>query len=178
MLNSHYGNQQIYWKCLRQVNNKDNYEELDHDPTVKYQIQITRSQYEHYRWWDEYHMAHKTPQDSNTLYFTKDPQAIKLKPGRPIVNGIGTITQKLSTFVDYHLRSLVPEISTYIKDPTHFLNLIQNTELKPTDLLCYYCACLAATYFLLSLHLNFWEFLEYNFIILYEDVPKHHLHPR
>ena len=56
-------------------------------------------------------------------------------PGRPIVNGIGTITEKLSAYIDQHIRPLVPNIPTYIKDTTDFINTIEGIQLDPTDLL-------------------------------------------
>ena len=56
-------------------------------------------------------------------------------PGRPIVNSIGTITEKLSAYIDQHIRPLVPNIPTYIKDTTDFINTIEGIQLDPTDLL-------------------------------------------
>ena len=37
-------------------------------------------------------------------------------PGRPVISGCGTWTERISEFVDYHIKPLVPRIPSYIKD--------------------------------------------------------------
>ena len=56
-------------------------------------------------------------------------------PGRPIVNSIASITEKISAFVDAPLRQYTPRIPSYIKDTTHFINIMGNIQLDPEDLL-------------------------------------------
>ena len=56
-------------------------------------------------------------------------------PGRPIVNSIGSVTEKISAFVDKHLRKFTPRIPSYVKDTTHFINITKNIYLEPDDLL-------------------------------------------
>ena len=47
------------------------------------------------------------------------PKINKLNnPGRPIMNGIGSITEKISAYVDQQIRHLVPRIPSYLKDTT------------------------------------------------------------
>ena len=42
-------------------------------------------------------------------------------PGRPVISGCNTPTEnKISAFVDYQLRPLVPQISLYVKDTKTF----------------------------------------------------------
>ena len=55
-------------------------------------------------------------------------------PGRPIVNNIGSITEKISAFVDEHLRKFTPRIPSYVKDATHFINIMKNIQHEPSDL--------------------------------------------
>ena len=55
-------------------------------------------------------------------------------PRRPIVNSIGSITEKISVFVDSHLRQYTPRILSYIKDTAHFINIMKNIQLDPEDL--------------------------------------------
>ena len=43
-------------------------------------------------------------------------------PGRPVISGCGTPTEKISAFVDQNVRLLVPEINSYIKDTNDFLH--------------------------------------------------------
>ena len=45
-------------------------------------------------------------------------------PGRPIISGCDSPTDKLSSFIDSFLAPLVPHIPSHIKDTTHFFNLI------------------------------------------------------
>ena len=56
-------------------------------------------------------------------------------PGRPIVNNIGSVTEKISAFVDLHLRKCILRIPSYVKDTTHFINIIKNIQLEPQDTL-------------------------------------------
>ena len=55
--------------------------------------------------------------------------------GRPIVNSIGSVTEKILAFVDLHLRKFTPRITGYVKDTTHFINIVKNIQLDPQDIL-------------------------------------------
>ena len=58
-------------------------------------------------------------------------------PGRPVISGCGTPTEKISAFVDQKVRPLVPEIKSYIKDTNDFLNKLgQMGELPEGSILC------------------------------------------
>ena len=50
-------------------------------------------------------------------------------PGRPIISSNSHITERISEFVDYHLKALVQTLPSYIKDTTHFL--LQLEKLGP-----------------------------------------------
>ena len=52
-------------------------------------------------------------------------------PGKPTVNSIGSITEKISAFVDSHLRQYTPRIPSYIKDTTHFINIMRKYPIRP-----------------------------------------------
>ena len=56
-------------------------------------------------------------------------------PGRPIVNGIGSITEKISGYVDQEIRHLVPTIPSYLKDTSHLLQILLGKTLAPGDIL-------------------------------------------
>ena len=49
-------------------------------------------------------------------------------PGRPIVNGIESITQKVSTFIDEHIRPTVPKILSYVKDTSTSYHYLWDTD--------------------------------------------------
>ena len=50
-------------------------------------------------------------------------------PGRPIISSNGHPTERISEFVDYHLKPLVQNLPSFIKDTTHFL--LQLEKLGP-----------------------------------------------
>ena len=45
-------------------------------------------------------------------------------PGRPIISGCGSPTEKISKYLDHYLRPIVEKSNSYIKDTTHFLQKI------------------------------------------------------
>ena len=47
-------------------------------------------------------------------------------PSRPIISGIGNATEKISHFVDEHIKPFVSSIPSYIRDITDFISQIEN----------------------------------------------------
>ena len=45
---------------------------------------------------------------------------------RPLVNSIGSVSEKISAFVDEHLRKFTPRITSNFKDTSHFINISNN----------------------------------------------------
>ena len=54
-------------------------------------------------------------------------------PGRPIVSSNGHPTERISQFVDYYLKPLVHNTTSFIKDTTHFLNKLDQLGLLPSN---------------------------------------------
>ena len=54
-------------------------------------------------------------------------------PGRPIISCNGHPTERISEFVDYHLKPLVQTLPSFIKDTTHFLLQKDNAILVTLD---------------------------------------------
>ena len=54
-------------------------------------------------------------------------------PGRPIISGCDSPTDRLSSFIDFHLKPLCNTLPSYIKDTNHFLQTIfdLDTPLPP-----------------------------------------------
>ena len=75
----------------------------------------------------------------NTTDYIQIAQKYKIhkpgNPGRPTVNSIGLITEKISAFVDAHLRQFTPRIPSYVTETTHFINIMRNIQLDPEHLL-------------------------------------------
>ena len=54
-------------------------------------------------------------------------------PGRPIVNSIGSVTEKISAFVDVHIRKFIQAV---LRIPhTLYINTIKNIQLESQDIL-------------------------------------------
>ena len=49
-------------------------------------------------------------------------------PGRPIVSGIGSLTEKISSFVDYFLKPHVLSLPSYVRDSSDFIQVLQTIE--------------------------------------------------
>ena len=56
-------------------------------------------------------------------------------PGRPIVSAIGSPTEKISALIDHFLQPLLPCILSFIKDTTHFLQILDNLPAIPEQAL-------------------------------------------
>ena len=86
----------------------------------------------------------ETPRTSNLYLLPKIHK--KDNPGRPIINSIGSLTETLSALVDEILRKYSKLVTSYVKDTTHFLNIIK--ELTITEL------CLLGTVDVTALYTN------------------------
>ena len=54
-------------------------------------------------------------------------------PGCLIVSSNGQPTERISQFVDYHLKPLIHKTACYIKDTTHFLNKLDQLGRLPSN---------------------------------------------
>ena len=57
-------------------------------------------------------------------------------PGRPIVSGSGSPTEKISQFVDHFIGQLVPLSKSYVRDSTNLINILKDFNIHPGILLC------------------------------------------
>ena len=125
-------------EAQRQLLNPEHYKTLNTDPTVTYNKYIHHIIDQAWRLGIindtiKENLQTKNPKIS-TFYIL--PKIHKPgNPGRPIVNSIGSITEKISAFVNTHLRQFIPRIESYVKDTTHFINIMRNIQLDPEDLL-------------------------------------------
>ena len=51
--------------------------------------------------------------------------------GRPVISGRNTPTEKISEFVDHHLKPLVSSIPSFVKDMNDFLHKLRSMETLP-----------------------------------------------
>jgi hypothetical protein len=66
------------------------------------------------------------------LYFLpKIHKGITPPPGRPVVAANGAPTERISQFVDHFVNPFCPQIKSYVKDTTHFLQKLQEVGELP-----------------------------------------------
>ena len=76
----------------------------------------------------------ESPRTSNLYLLPKIHKANN--PGRPIINSIGSITETLSAYVDEILRKYSSKCQSYVKDTSHFLNIIKDQKTDQGAYLC------------------------------------------
>ena len=126
-------------ECDRQLNDTKHYQKQSSDRTNKVQERVK-----------EYTTRlHKDNLiDSETpkyLSSNSEPKAGRFyippkiqkqgNPGRPIISSNGHPTERISEFIDYHLKPLVQNLPSFIKDTTHFLLQLQELGPVPDDTL-------------------------------------------
>ena len=52
-------------------------------------------------------------------------------PGRPVISNCGSPTEKVSEFLDSHLKGIMQESWSYIKDLNDFINKTKNLKYIP-----------------------------------------------
>ena len=118
-------------EAQRQLLNPEYYKSLTSDPTTTYNKYIHHLIDQAWRLGIINDITKESLQTKNprisTFYML--PKIHKPRnPGRPIVNSIGSITEKISAFVDSHLRQYTPQIPSYIKE---YYPLHQHNEKHP-----------------------------------------------
>ena len=53
-------------------------------------------------------------------------------PGRPLISGCNTPTEKISAFVDHHLKPLAAAVPSYVKDTNGFLKKFRDISMLPS----------------------------------------------
>ena len=119
-------------EALRQLNNTVHYKRLQEDPTVEIARRsnlLLKKLHEEgtidektYEWGL---VNEKTVQTHTFYHVPKIHKNRESPPGRPIVSGIGGPTERLSKLVDHWLQPVVQRLPSYLKDTTHFLQIIE-----------------------------------------------------
>jgi len=122
-------------EALRQLNDREIYQPLEKDPTmdmiekVNKRIRESHSKGNIDNETKEYLLA-SGEERAGRFYLL--PKIHKEGcPGRPVISGCNTPTEKISRFVDHHLRTLVPNINSYIKDTNDFLRKLSDLGTLP-----------------------------------------------
>eukprot|EP00105_Crassostrea_gigas_P014468 XP_011431136.1 PREDICTED: uncharacterized protein LOC105330902 [Crassostrea gigas] len=122
----------------RQLTDDRFYKKLDFHPTEEFSALITDTLDERYEN-DEigvivYETLRQTNCDPGQCFLLPKIQKEGM-PGRPIVSAIGNPTEKISEFIDSHLRPHVEDSPSYIKDTTDYLNKTPSSVLPDHSLL-------------------------------------------
>ena len=78
--------------------------------------------------WRLYIISHQGPPTSMLPKIHKPNN-----PGRPIVNGIGSIRERISAYADQQMRHLVPRIPSYLKDTNSSIKSITREKVSATQ---------------------------------------------
>ena len=125
-------------ECYRQLSNRNFYEET----TIQKFNQIQEEIQQTVRFLSTRNLIEETA--SRKLYnptarippFYTLPKLHKEGiPGRPIVSGIDSPTERISMYVDYNIKDYVNQAESYIKDTNHFLQIIQTIDTTEDDIL-------------------------------------------
>ena len=123
---------------LRQLSDSNHYQILEKDPKQNYNYQIYQVLQQATNLTITNDKVKKTLYNkaSRTPNFCMLPKIHKPNnPGRPIMNGIESITEKISAYVDQQIRHFVPRIPIYLKDTTHLIYILLGKKLAPEDIL-------------------------------------------
>jgi hypothetical protein len=126
-------------EAARQLSRRDHYRLLPSDPTTKYFKEVCT--FVKYCRDAEFLAAHDSKyllsyQPRLATFYMLPKIHKKGVPGRPIVSACGCPTERISAFVDYHLRPLVAKTSSYIRDSTDFLNKLAGLDIPDDAILC------------------------------------------
>ena len=123
-----------------QLSKPNYYTPLDHCPTREYAAEINayvetmlyRGEITESVW--EY-LTTDNLRTSEFYLLPKIHKNIFPPPGRPIISGNGSPTERISKFVDFFLKPFCPRLPSYVKDTTHLLNILHDITDIPANTL-------------------------------------------
>ncbi|XP_063448501.1 uncharacterized protein LOC134728033 [Mytilus trossulus] len=117
-------------EAVRQLSDERFYQKLDYDPTSKI-ITALQTIYNDGHI-DEDTIGYLEPENAKPGRLYLLPKIHKVNnPGRPIVSANGHPTEKISEFVDFHLRSQVENLPSHIQDKTDYLRKMESMNPLP-----------------------------------------------
>jgi hypothetical protein len=126
----------------RQLSDPHFYRKLDHNPTEEFRKQVQNQVEDMFQNGDidETVKKHLTDTTCKTSQFYLLPKIHKNKfppPGRPIISGNGSPTEKISQLMDHFLNPANSELPSFVKDTTHFLQHLEELgDLPENTILC------------------------------------------
>lgn len=107
-------------ESLRVLSNSHYYKPLSKDPTPEFQKTYTELVINF--------LLIKNPVMPLFHYLTKMHKILTSPPRCQIISGIGSLTRKLSQYVDLNLQQYVKELPSYLKDITSVINVVQDIK--------------------------------------------------
>ena len=119
----------------KQLSDEEVYEEVTNDPSTLEGTIFTAL--------NQIRARGDLPADNLEYFFNKDPKFARfhLLPkihkrlhnvsGRPVISNCGYYTEKISSFLDYHLKPLAKIVESYIKDTNNFLKKLKELGSLP-----------------------------------------------
>ena len=115
-------------EALRQLSDETYYKQLTEDSTRRNE-EVIGNTLDHLAESGEIskkEAAMMTPIDSRTPEFYALPKIHKPTiPGRPVISSCGSPTEKISAYVDQHIKPVAQSLKSYIQDTGHFLDIIR-----------------------------------------------------
>ncbi|XP_071124035.1 uncharacterized protein [Mytilus edulis] len=125
-------------EAVRQLSDERFYKKLDYDPTSEFSSKIITALQTMYNdgHIDEDTIGYLKPENAKPGRLYLLPKIHKVNnPGRPIVSANGHPTEKISEFVDFHLRSHVENLPSHIQDTTDYLRKMESMNPLPPETL-------------------------------------------
>ena len=127
-------------EAYKQLSDTAYYEKLDYDPTTDFSKQVHDAVEDMYQdgGIDESVRDYLLDDRVKTARFYLLPKIHKNKhppPGRPVVSGNSSPTERISHFVDHFLQPCSIKVKSYLKDTNHFLRLIEEQTQLPDDVI-------------------------------------------
>ena len=125
-------------EAQRQLSDDRFYRELDSDPTEEHAETVRKTLYEMHepKHIDDKALEYLLPEYPKPGRFYLLPKIHKEgNPGRPIISANDHPTEKISEYVDFHLRPFVKELPSYIQDTTDYINKTPSENLPDNTIL-------------------------------------------
>ena len=130
-------------EILRQLSNNEFYTALSYDPTVKFSQEtysfLKKAFDDQLVSKNEFAFMHQEHPIRPVFYTLPKVHKSLLEPvpGRPIVAGTQSLTEPMSQYIDLHIKLLVSNLPSFLKDTMDFLNKLNSIQnIQATDLLC------------------------------------------
>jgi hypothetical protein len=113
----------------KQLSGQRYYKQVQSDPTSKHAKEIakTLSEMKRHEYIDDKTFEHLDTTDVKAGRFYLQPQTHK-EGYRPIISTNGHPTERISGFLDYHMRPFVTALPSYVHDTTDYLSKTKQSE--------------------------------------------------